>query len=128
MVGAPDERLSEVGVAYLVPEPGQHPDPAEPTAWTRERLANFKVPRRSISSRSCRATPAERSSRPNRGAQREKHLRHPRHERQQERETHQKEATSEARHGAPGAAYGRTAVRPYGRCSHGTREQPPGGR
>ncbi|WP_328315863.1 FadD3 family acyl-CoA ligase [Streptomyces sp. NBC_00388] len=46
VVGAPDERLGEVGVAYLVTEDGQCPDPAELTAWTRERLANFKVPRR----------------------------------------------------------------------------------
>ncbi|MFE2377602.1 FadD3 family acyl-CoA ligase [Streptomyces sp. NPDC059398] len=46
VVGAPDERLGEVGVAYLVTEGGQRPDPAELTAWTRERLANFKVPRR----------------------------------------------------------------------------------
>lgn len=46
VVGAPDERLGEVGVAYLVTEDGRHPDPSELTAWTRERLANFKVPRR----------------------------------------------------------------------------------
>ncbi|MEU2830877.1 FadD3 family acyl-CoA ligase [Streptomyces lavendulae] len=44
VVGAPDERLGEVGVAYLVTSA---PVTAEElTAWTRERLANFKVPRR----------------------------------------------------------------------------------
>ncbi|MFG2620166.1 FadD3 family acyl-CoA ligase [Streptomyces sp. NPDC048507] len=44
VVGAPDERLGEVGVAYLVTTA---PVTAEElTAWTRERLANFKVPRR----------------------------------------------------------------------------------
>ncbi|WP_442272256.1 FadD3 family acyl-CoA ligase [Streptomyces sp. M-16] len=44
VVGAPDERLGEVGVAYLVTSA---PVTAEElTAWARERLANFKVPRR----------------------------------------------------------------------------------
>ncbi|MFB7598330.1 FadD3 family acyl-CoA ligase [Streptomyces sp. NPDC056160] len=46
VVGAPDPRLGEVGVAFYVPAPGAEPDPAELTAWARERLANFKVPRR----------------------------------------------------------------------------------
>ncbi|MGW8887423.1 FadD3 family acyl-CoA ligase [Streptomyces sp. NPDC055749] len=46
VVGAPDERLGEVGVAFVVAAEGAVPDPAELTAWTRERLANFKVPRR----------------------------------------------------------------------------------
>lgn len=46
VVGTPDERLGEVGVAFYVPAPGARPDPAELTAWARERLANFKVPRR----------------------------------------------------------------------------------
>ncbi|MFJ3881760.1 FadD3 family acyl-CoA ligase [Streptomyces sp. NPDC090077] len=44
VVGAPDERLGEVGAAYLVTTA---PVTAEElTAWARERLANFKVPRR----------------------------------------------------------------------------------
>ena len=46
VVGAPDQRLGEVGVAFFIPEPGTDPDEAELTAWARERLANFKVPRR----------------------------------------------------------------------------------
>ncbi|MFG2210219.1 FadD3 family acyl-CoA ligase [Streptomyces sp. NPDC048638] len=46
VVGAPDERLGEIGVAFVVPVRGAAPDPGELTAWTRERLANFKVPRR----------------------------------------------------------------------------------
>lgn len=47
VVGAPDERLGEVGVAFVVPGPGQEPPtPDGLTAWARERLANFKVPRR----------------------------------------------------------------------------------
>ncbi|MFJ3992157.1 FadD3 family acyl-CoA ligase [Streptomyces sp. NPDC090032] len=46
VVGAPDERLGEVGVAFIVVS---GPVDAEKlTAWTRERLANFKVPRRFV--------------------------------------------------------------------------------
>ncbi|QNS06805.1 FadD3 family acyl-CoA ligase [Streptomyces xanthii] len=47
VVGAPDRRLGEVGIAFCVPAHGeQQPDDAELTSWARERLANFKVPRR----------------------------------------------------------------------------------
>ena len=46
VVGAPDERLGEVGVAFVVPRPGATPVPEELIAWSRERMANFKVPRR----------------------------------------------------------------------------------
>ncbi|MFE7358104.1 FadD3 family acyl-CoA ligase [Streptomyces sp. NPDC057543] len=45
VVGAPDARLGEVGVAFYVPAAGAEPDAAELTTWARERLANFKVPR-----------------------------------------------------------------------------------
>ncbi|MFD3534782.1 FadD3 family acyl-CoA ligase [Streptomyces sp. NPDC058664] len=45
VVGAPDARLGEVGVAYCVPAAGSRIDAAELTAYTRERLANFKAPR-----------------------------------------------------------------------------------
>ncbi|MEV0323788.1 FadD3 family acyl-CoA ligase [Streptomyces sp. NPDC050658] len=45
VVGAPDGRLGEVGVAYCVPAAGATIDGAELTAYTRERLANFKAPR-----------------------------------------------------------------------------------
>jgi acyl-CoA synthetase (AMP-forming)/AMP-acid ligase II len=45
VVGVPDERLGEVGVAYVVPRPGHTVDPDEVVAWARERMANFKVPR-----------------------------------------------------------------------------------
>ncbi|MFJ7209732.1 FadD3 family acyl-CoA ligase [Streptomyces sp. NPDC098789] len=44
VVGAPDERLGEVGVAFVVTT--EPVTAAQLTAWTRERLANFKVPRR----------------------------------------------------------------------------------
>ncbi|MFF0743468.1 FadD3 family acyl-CoA ligase [Streptomyces sp. NPDC004111] len=54
VVGAPDERLGEVGVAFIVTAPPTDPaaaaglTPEALTAWTRERLANFKVPRRFV--------------------------------------------------------------------------------
>ncbi|MFI0977277.1 FadD3 family acyl-CoA ligase [Streptomyces sp. NPDC021093] len=49
VVGTPDERLGEVGVAFLVPAAdGGLPGAEALTAWTRQRLANFKVPRRFV--------------------------------------------------------------------------------
>jgi acyl-CoA synthetase (AMP-forming)/AMP-acid ligase II len=45
VVGVPDERLGEVGRAYVVPKPGALVDPDEVIAWCRERMANYKVPR-----------------------------------------------------------------------------------
>jgi acyl-CoA synthetase (AMP-forming)/AMP-acid ligase II len=45
VVGMPDERLGEVGVAYVVPRPGVDADPAAIVAWCREQMANYKVPR-----------------------------------------------------------------------------------
>jgi HIP---CoA ligase len=45
VIGVPDERLGEVGRAYLVPRPGQALDEARVLAFCRERLANYKVPR-----------------------------------------------------------------------------------
>lgn len=46
VVGVPDERLGEVGVAFVVPKPGVEIDPADLTARCRESMANYKVPRR----------------------------------------------------------------------------------
>ena len=46
VVGAPDERLGETGVAYVVVRPGASLSSAEIIAFCRERMANFKVPRR----------------------------------------------------------------------------------
>ncbi|MFT3864703.1 MAG: FadD3 family acyl-CoA ligase [Solirubrobacterales bacterium] len=46
VVGAPDERLGEVGLAYIVAKPGHGLEPEAVIAACRERLANFKVPRR----------------------------------------------------------------------------------
>jgi acyl-CoA synthetase (AMP-forming)/AMP-acid ligase II len=45
VVGVPDERLGEVGRAYVVPRPKETVDVDEVVAWCRERMANYKVPR-----------------------------------------------------------------------------------
>ena len=46
VVGVPDDRLGEVGVAFVVARPGSAVDGDELVAWSRERMANYKVPRR----------------------------------------------------------------------------------
>jgi acyl-CoA synthetase (AMP-forming)/AMP-acid ligase II len=48
VVGLPDARLGEVPVAYVVPAAGAALDPDAIVAWVRERLANYKVPRRVV--------------------------------------------------------------------------------
>jgi acyl-CoA synthetase (AMP-forming)/AMP-acid ligase II len=48
VVGAPDERLGEVGVAFVVPKAGATVDPDSLVAWSREHMANYKVPRRVV--------------------------------------------------------------------------------
>ena len=45
VVGVPDERLGEVGVAFVVPRPGVALVPDEVIAWARDHMANYKVPR-----------------------------------------------------------------------------------
>ena len=45
VVGVPDPRMGEVGHAYVVPKAGQQVDPDEVVAWSREQMANYKVPR-----------------------------------------------------------------------------------
>jgi acyl-CoA synthetase (AMP-forming)/AMP-acid ligase II len=45
VIGVPDERLGEVGCAYVVPRPGAVVSEDEIIAYCRERLANYKVPR-----------------------------------------------------------------------------------
>jgi len=45
VVGVPDERMGEVGYAYVLPVTGTAPDPAEIIAWSKEHMANFKAPR-----------------------------------------------------------------------------------
>ena len=46
VVGVPDERMGEVGCAFVVPRAGSTIDPGELIAWARERMATYKVPRR----------------------------------------------------------------------------------
>ena len=45
LVGVPDERLGEVGHAYVVLRSGEHASPEELTDWARKNMANYKVPR-----------------------------------------------------------------------------------
>lgn len=45
VVGVPDERLGEVGRAFVVLRPGASASEAELVAWSRENMANYKVPR-----------------------------------------------------------------------------------
>jgi HIP---CoA ligase len=46
VIGVPDERLGEVGVAFVVPAVGHEVDEAALIAWCRDEMANYKVPRR----------------------------------------------------------------------------------
>jgi len=45
VVGRPDERLGEVGRAYVVTRAGEAVDEASLIAWCRDHMANYKVPR-----------------------------------------------------------------------------------
>lgn len=45
VIGVPDERMGEVGKAYVVPRAGESITPAVVIAWCRETMANYKVPR-----------------------------------------------------------------------------------
>jgi acyl-CoA synthetase (AMP-forming)/AMP-acid ligase II len=46
VIGMPDERLGEVGAAFVVLRPGATTTPDEVIAWSRDEMANYKVPRR----------------------------------------------------------------------------------
>jgi acyl-CoA synthetase (AMP-forming)/AMP-acid ligase II len=50
VLGVPDHRMGEIGLAVVVPSGGPDTDPGavgeDLIAWARERLANYKVPRR----------------------------------------------------------------------------------
>jgi HIP---CoA ligase len=45
VVGVPDARLGEVGMAFVIPRAGTTPDADEIVAWAREEMANYKAPR-----------------------------------------------------------------------------------
>jgi acyl-CoA synthetase (AMP-forming)/AMP-acid ligase II len=45
VIGVPDERLGEVGKAFVVLRPGQSVSAEELLAWSRANMANYKVPR-----------------------------------------------------------------------------------
>jgi acyl-CoA synthetase (AMP-forming)/AMP-acid ligase II len=48
VIGVPDERMGEVGMAFVVPAPESATElsPESIIAWCRENMANYKVPRR----------------------------------------------------------------------------------
>ena len=45
VVGVPDERLGEVGAAFVVAASGTAPEPDEIISWARQHMANYKAPR-----------------------------------------------------------------------------------
>jgi acyl-CoA synthetase (AMP-forming)/AMP-acid ligase II len=45
VIGVPDERMGEVARAYIVPEAGAELDAAAVIAFSRDNMANYKVPR-----------------------------------------------------------------------------------
>ena len=45
VIGVPDERMGEVGMAFVVPRADASLDAEGVVAWAREHMANFKVPR-----------------------------------------------------------------------------------
>jgi len=45
VVGVPDDRLGEVGAAFIVARSGSKLTVEDVMAWSRQRLANYKVPR-----------------------------------------------------------------------------------
>jgi acyl-CoA synthetase (AMP-forming)/AMP-acid ligase II len=45
IIGVPDTRLGEVGMAFVVLNPGPAVEPSEIIEWARNEMANFKAPR-----------------------------------------------------------------------------------
>jgi acyl-CoA synthetase (AMP-forming)/AMP-acid ligase II len=46
VVGVPDDRMGEVGMAFVMLRPGASASPDEIVEWCRAEMANYKVPRR----------------------------------------------------------------------------------
>ncbi len=45
VIGVPDQRMGEVGAAFVIPAPGASPTAEGIIEWCREKMANYKVPR-----------------------------------------------------------------------------------
>jgi HIP---CoA ligase len=45
VIGVPDERMGEVGKAFVVPRPGTRPDTNDLISWSRQNISNYKVPK-----------------------------------------------------------------------------------
>ena len=45
VIGIPDERLGEVGMAFVVTASGDPPVADDIKAWCKDEMANYKVPR-----------------------------------------------------------------------------------
>ena len=45
VIGVPDDRMGEVGMAFVVPRPGSTLDVDQLIGWCRNEMANYKVPR-----------------------------------------------------------------------------------
>jgi len=45
VIGVPDERMGEVGKAFVVARPGANPSEQDIIKWSRDNMANYKVPR-----------------------------------------------------------------------------------
>jgi HIP---CoA ligase len=45
VIGVPDDRLGEVGMAFVVRQPGSTVSAEDLISWSREQMANYKVPR-----------------------------------------------------------------------------------
>ncbi|HXP33865.1 MAG TPA: FadD3 family acyl-CoA ligase [Acidimicrobiales bacterium] len=45
VIGIPDRRMGEVGIAFVVPRPGAAVEASDVVEWARGRMANYKVPR-----------------------------------------------------------------------------------
>jgi acyl-CoA synthetase (AMP-forming)/AMP-acid ligase II len=45
VIGVPDERLGEVGMAFVVVRPGATTTGLDIVSWSRDQMANYKVPR-----------------------------------------------------------------------------------
>lgn len=45
VIGVPDDRMGEIGMAFVVPVPGVALSAKELVSWSRDNMANYKVPR-----------------------------------------------------------------------------------